>query len=149
MLKSIGVNHINAFRSIETVDINRFNNAVIEKVNFNAPQLLDCKLEEREIDSFRSEIPTWPHHSEKDLRQALFPFAIKPRAATSTEKRNTLKVHDSSSTSGAHLLSSYSCLLSIFCSQGHVNSHTIISREFSLINSLIYNTPSTDPPGKS
>ena len=40
MLKSIGVNHINAFRSIEMVDINRFNNAIIEKVNFNAPQLL-------------------------------------------------------------------------------------------------------------
>ena len=39
MLKSIGVNHINAFRSIEMVDINRFNNAIIEKVNFNAPQL--------------------------------------------------------------------------------------------------------------
>ena len=40
MLKSIEVNHINAFRSIEMVDINRFNNAIIEKVNFNAPQLV-------------------------------------------------------------------------------------------------------------
>ena len=39
MLKSIGVNLINAFWSIETVDINRFNNAIIEKVNFNSPQL--------------------------------------------------------------------------------------------------------------
>ena len=41
MLKSIGVNLINAFWSIETVDINRFNNAIIEKVNFNSPQLQD------------------------------------------------------------------------------------------------------------
>ena len=39
MLKSIGVNLINAFWSIETVDINRFNNAIIEKVNFNYSQL--------------------------------------------------------------------------------------------------------------
>ena len=39
MLKSIGVNLINAFWSIETVDINHFNNAIIEKVNFNYSQL--------------------------------------------------------------------------------------------------------------
>ena len=40
MLKSIEVNHINAFWSIEMVDINSLNNAVIEKVNINAPQLI-------------------------------------------------------------------------------------------------------------
>ena len=41
MLKSVGVNLINAFWSIEKVDINRFNNAIIIKVNFNFPQLDD------------------------------------------------------------------------------------------------------------
>ena len=48
MLKSIGVNLINAFWSIETVDINRFNNAIIEKVNFNSPQLWEALINQSE-----------------------------------------------------------------------------------------------------
>ena len=56
MLKSIGVNLINAFWSIETVDINRFNNAIIEKVNFNSPQLPEAQKNGYEYEKLKKKM---------------------------------------------------------------------------------------------
>ena len=79
-------------------------------------------LEHVEINRFISVLRTSQHFSENALRRDLFCLVMKPRADTSTENWNTVKLRDKSATRGAYLPSLYVWLLSILVSHGDVNS---------------------------